>query len=94
MSYSFSVTGASKADAIVKVGAEFAQIAVNQPTHAKDKDAAVAVPKAFVDLLADPTESEVIYVTMWGSLGWRGESDAAIFTSGSVSVDASVRSKA
>lgn len=93
MSYSFSVTAASKADAIAKVEAEFAQVAANQPTHAKDKDAAVAVAKAFVDLLVDPAESEVVYVTMYGRLGWRGESDVAIFTSGNVSVGASITSK-
>lgn len=91
MSYSFSVAAASKADAVAKVAAAFDQVVASQPTHAADKEAAVAAAGAFIDLLQDPGEGEQIAVNMYGSLGWK-QSDAppTSFISGNVSVSASV----
>jgi len=96
MSYFFSVMAANKADAIAKVEAEFAQIVEYQPTHAKDKDAVVAFAKAYVGLFVvePPAEIEVVYVSMSGSLGWRGEGDGETRTQGSVNVTVSIRSRA
>lgn len=70
MSYSFSVSAATKDEAKRKVGESFDQIVVNQPPHAADRLAVVAVADAFITLLADPVEGQVVYVNVYGSLSW------------------------
>lgn len=57
MSYSFAITGASKAEAAAKVASEFDQVVANQPSHATDKDGAVAAANAFINLLREPREN-------------------------------------
>ena len=95
MSYSFIVTGStSKADAIAKVTAEFDQVVASQPTHAADKNAAVAAASAFIGLLQEPRDDQQIDVTMNGSLGWVQSGDLLFFLSGNVSVSASLVPKA
>lgn len=94
MSYSFSVSGASKADASAKVAAEFDKVVANQPPHAADKEAAVAAASAFIGLLREPTDSEQISVNVYGSLGWEGDYSApTAFRSGNVSVSVSIATK-
>ena len=94
MSYSFAITGASKAEATAKVAAEFDQVVANQPSHAADKDGAVAAANAFINLLREPREGEQIAVNMYGSLGWEhSESSPTAFLSGNVSVSASIAAK-
>lgn len=94
MSYSFSVTADTKAEAKQKIADAFATVVSNQPTHSADRDAAVACAQAFVDILADPQEGCEIYLNMHGSLGWRGDAGGQPeFLSGGVSVSASTRSK-
>jgi hypothetical protein len=84
MSYSFTVSGTSKADAVAKVAAEFEHVVAAQPVHAADKDAAVAAATAFVVLLQEPAENEFIAVNVYGSLSWQDCSDTAltVFRSG------------
>ncbi len=96
MSYSFTVSGTSKADAVAKVAAEFEQVVASQPVHAADKDAAMNAANAFVGLLQEPAENEVIAVNVYGSLSWQDYSDTAptIFRSGNVGVSASISIKA
>lgn len=95
MSYSFAIVGTSKADASAKVAAEFDKVVTNQPSHAADKDAAVAAANAFIGLLREPRDGEQISVNMYGSLGWEGDYNAPIaFRSGNVSVSASIAAKA
>jgi hypothetical protein len=96
MSYSFAITGISKVDAAAKVAAEFDQVIVNQPTHAADKEGAVAAANAFINLLGEPGDGEQIAVFMYGSLGWdhsepsSGDTMPTAFLSGNVSVSASI----
>lgn len=70
MSYSFSVVGASKAEARERVEAKFAEIVAQQPVHAADHQAALAVANAFIDVLADPTEEHTVSFTAYGSLSY------------------------
>jgi hypothetical protein len=90
MSYSFAITGISKVDAAAKVAAEFDQVIVNQPTHAADKEGAVAAANAFINLLGEPGDGEQIAVIMYGSLGWHSDNPPTAFLSGNVSVSASI----
>lgn len=88
MSFSFTVTAASKAEALVKIEEQFASVVQSQPTHAADQQTVTAAAAASVNTLVDPSETEVVYVSVSGSLGWRGEGE---FTSASLSVTASIR---
>ncbi len=94
MSYSFGITGASKADAAAKVAAEFDQVVANQPSHAADKEAAVAAASAFINILREPRDGEQITVSMHGSLGWESASSPVVFLSSNVGVSASITAKA
>jgi hypothetical protein len=93
MSYSFTVTGASKAAAKQLIADSFANVVSSQPSHAADRDAAVSTASAFVDTLAEPSDGSEIVVSMNGSLGWRQEAPEQ-FLHASVSAHASLRPKA
>lgn len=67
MSYSFSVVGASKADVKQKIADSFVNVVTSQPSHAADRDAAVAIGGAMVDVLKDPAEGQEIHVSVHGS---------------------------
>ncbi|WP_316228388.1 MULTISPECIES: hypothetical protein [unclassified Bradyrhizobium] len=72
MSYSFTVRAATKAEAKAAVAAQFDQVVVTQPIHARDKDAALVNAGAVIDLLADqgPDDHEIA-VSCNGYVGWR-----------------------
>ena len=70
MSYSFSVTADTKAEATGKIREQFDAVVVAQPSHAADKEAAVVAAQTLVRLLAEPHEGDEIYVSMSGSLDW------------------------
>jgi hypothetical protein len=95
VSYSFTVSGTSKADAIAKVVAEFDQVVAQQPVHAADNHAGVVAAKAFIHLLQEPAADEVIAVNVYGSLSWQDYSDTAptVFRSANVGVNASISIK-
>ncbi|QOG20481.1 hypothetical protein [Bradyrhizobium sp. SEMIA] len=93
MSYSFSVVGSSKADVKQKIADSFANVVTNQPSHAADRDAAIAGAGGMVDVLKDPADGEEIHVSIHGSLSWQHEA-ADAFTGASVGVSATVRAKA
>ncbi|WP_036010805.1 hypothetical protein [Bradyrhizobium yuanmingense] len=92
MSYSFSVVGRTKADAKQAIADSFANVVSGQPSHAADRDAAVAVAGAMVDVMTDPADGEEIHVSIHGSLSWRHDAPET-FTSASVGVSATVRVK-
>lgn len=92
MSYSFSVQAPSKDEAKAAVAAEFDKVMASQPTHATDKDAAVAAAGAFIDMLRNPAEGQVISVGMHGSLGW-DVPDPKEFTGAGVGISASLVAK-
>lgn len=90
MSYSFSVKAATKEEAKTGVSAKFDEIVASQPSHKVDRDAVVAVTGAFIDAVAEPSESEEITVMLNGSLSWRGEGD---YTAAEVTTRVYVRAK-
>jgi hypothetical protein len=89
MSYSFQVSGATKAEAIAKVAEELTKVVANQPPHAADQAQAQAAVESFVDLLADD-DTQDVSVTVHGSL-WT--SDAGIL-SANVNVTATIAKRA
>lgn len=92
MSYSFSVNAASKAEAKQKIATAFDSVVASQPSHAADREAALAAGGAFIDLLTDPAGDQQIQVSMHGSLGWRRwrHDDPKAFTGAGVGVSATV----
>lgn len=73
MSYSFSVRAASKAEALQKIAAELDKVVAAQAVHAKDRSQAMAAAEAFVGLVAEPSDSQEVSVSVNGSVGWTGE---------------------
>lgn len=98
MSYSFSVTADTKAEAIGKISQQFDAVVAAQPSHAADKDAAVAAAKTFIGLLGDPHDGDEVNVSMSGSLGWKHDPSfppiPEEFLHASVNIHASLRNKA
>ena len=92
MSYSFTVTADTKADAKQKIAQSFDAVVNGQSSHAADRDPVVACGSAFVEALAEPQAGDEIYVTIYGCLSWR-QGIPEEFTSASASVNASLRNK-
>lgn len=90
MSYSFSVSGASKPEVKKKLAEAFDSVVTNQPPHAFDREAAVAAGSAFVDMLMEPAEGEEVHLSMHGSLGWNSLNPDK-FTGAGVGVSAVIR---
>lgn len=90
MSYSFSVKGVSKAEALQKVADEMDKVVVGQPVHAKDAEAVKVGAATFVGFLEDDDKKDVV-VSVSGSLAWQAE---GLFTSASVSIYASLQQRA
>jgi hypothetical protein len=67
MSYSFSVRAATKDKAFELVKAELGRHVENQPEHTKDRDAVLAVARAYINLLADG-ENKDISITVSANL--------------------------
>ena len=87
MSYSFTIRAASKAEAKAKVDAEMARVVEQQPDHAADRDVAITVSRAFVDMLRDREDMD-IEVRVCGSLGWNHLPSAENLTQASLSASA------
>ena len=85
MSYSFSITAYTKDDAGVKVEAELGKVVLAQPAHEADRQAAQDAAEAFIDVLREPAEGEIINVSMSGSLSWQTDN---VFTGAGVNVNA------
>lgn len=83
MSYSFSVSAPTKDEAKAQVQQQFDNIVMQQPEHAADRTAANGTVEAYIDLAAEPTGTQQIHVTAFGSLsstpsGDDGTSDVRI----------------
>ena len=87
MSYSFTIHAKSKGEAKAGVSAKLAEVCQSQPAHQRDRAAAQAAANAFIDVLVEPMDKEMVNVHMTGALGWR-EKDQ--YTSGSVSVNVGI----
>jgi hypothetical protein len=94
MSYSFSARGATKAEVIGKVSAELDKVVASQPIHSADRAQAQAAAEAFVAIIPANDEGKDFYVSVSGSVGWRGNLGVdSIITSASVNVSASLIAK-
>lgn len=92
MSYSFSVTADTKAEATGKIREQFDTIVATQPSHVADKEAAVVAAQTLVRLLAEPHDGDEIYVSMSGSLGWKHDVPEE-FLHANVTINTSLRNK-
>ena len=89
MSYSFSLTAATKADAKHMIREKFDGVIESQPKHAADKESAVVAGQTLVDLLAEPHEGDKVIVSMNGYLSWTFDGE---ITQASVSVTVGLQS--
>lgn len=85
MSYSFTITAATKALAAEKAAMEFDQIVSVQPNHAKDREHALANLLSVLELMADD-DTQDVRVSCSGSLMWI--SDADQITGGNINASA------
>lgn len=82
MSYSFSGIGRSKQEAKDAICEELAKVLARDAMHRKDVTAAGVAAHAYIDMLPEPKESEVVSFNMGGSLTWEGQqSDGKIIGS-------------
>lgn len=93
MSYSFSVRGATKAEIIGKVAAEFDKVVASQPVHSADRAHAQACAEAFLGFIPDDPGGQDFYISVSGSVGWNGTLGAHVLTSAGVNVSASLVNK-
>lgn len=90
MSYSFSVTAPTKAEAKARAAKYFDdQVVHPQPVHARDREAVIANINAVVDLLADDGAKDV-RISCYGSVSWpaRDDQGAELFSNTSISATA------
>lgn len=92
MSYSLSVSGETKDEVKQKLAESFDAMIAGQPTHAKDRDAALAAAGALVDLLDEPAPDQEYQVSIYGSLSWQGL-NPTVFVGASLSTTAGFRVK-
>lgn len=67
MSYSFGVKAANKVEAYDACVAQMENVVLSQPSHAQDRDQALANAKAVLDLLPEVADKDVV-VSMSGYL--------------------------
>ncbi len=91
MSYSFNVVAATKEEAKERVAAEFQQVVEYPPTHAKDREQALAAANALIDLLEDDsTKNLSASVSGWLSWNFTGPDDDPLITGVTFSVSVSL----
>lgn len=91
MSYSFSVRGSTKSDVLAKVAAALDDVVARQPSHSADRQKAQASVEAFLEILPDGADGKDLRVTVSGSLGWTGTTEAdRVLTGASINVSASL----
>lgn len=97
MSFSFSFTAPTKAQAKVRVAEEMAKVLTYCIEHAHDLRAAITVGHAYIDTLGDDPSMDIA-VSMYGSLGyqWResGDPTPLAISSAGVTVSAGYTAKA
>ena len=91
MSYSFSVRGATREEAIAAVGAKLAEVVASQRIHAADAGWAQDAAKDYLSVLTDAPEGKDFCVQVSGSLSWDGMLGSADQVITGASVNVSVR---
>lgn len=87
MSYSFTIRGATKAEAKRMVADELAKLRDVQPIHELDCAQAQDTAEAFIDLLPDDDDKDV-HVAVYGSVSWTGSPELPHLTAAGVSASA------
>ena len=90
MSYSFTIIADTKVSATAQIRLQMDKVAASQPTHAKDKEAAIEAGQAIVRVLAEPFHGDEIHVHMNGYLSWTKDDD---IISANLNVRAELKSK-
>lgn len=90
MSYSFSVRGTTKNEAMTKVIAQLDAVVAGQPIHAADRFQAQAAVEAFLGVLPSNPDGQEFQVSVHGSVGWI---ERNIITSAGVGVSANLVAK-
>lgn len=93
MSFYFNFNADTKTAAKDKAAEEMAKVVVQQPIHAADHDKVLRVVEAYLNLIPEAEETECVYVTVSGSVGWKGDLSAPTITTASVNVSASTALK-
>jgi len=70
MSYSFSASGKSKAEARENAEATIKKVVDGQPIHGADQPLMMAGVDNALNALGDPKEDEIINISAYGSVGW------------------------
>lgn len=91
MSYSFSVRAPTRIEAKEQIAAEFAKVVQHNAQHAgRDAGPAEQAVCAFVDVLGDPGEGQVVAVSVSGSI--TRDPEAAATKAASLSLSAQLAS--
>lgn len=91
MSYSFSARGVTKAEVLTKVSAELDRVVASQPVHQADRYQVQAAVEAFLEILPSNPDGKEFSVSVSGSVGWNGLTDAdLVITGAGVNVSASL----
>ena len=93
MSFSISARASTKDEAKQKIATELEKVIQQQPAHAQDQAHALAAAGAYVDLLADDGEKDVV-VGLSGSIWHRTDSIKAEGAGVTVSAHLAVREPA
>ena len=91
MSYSFSITGETKAAARARIERELEQVVIAQAVHKVDRDQAQIAANAVLDVLPNANEGEVYAVTVSGYVSWKEVGDVKQITGASIQVSASIK---
>lgn len=92
MSYSFDFRADTKLEATAEIREEFDAVMAYQPTHEKDKEAAIVAGQALVRCLTDPGPEQEIHVHMNGYLSW--QNDPKEFVSANLNIRVEIKDKA
>ena len=68
MSYSFSASGKTKAEALNNAKAELSKVAIGQPAHEIDRSQTETAIESSIDLLADDPSEPPISMSVSGSV--------------------------
>jgi formaldehyde-activating enzyme involved in methanogenesis len=86
MSFSFTVRGATKALTLAAVAAEMSKVVEVQPAHGRDEPAVNATAEAYVGLLPENADRDVV-VSVNGWLQYTGPADAPEILSANLTVN-------
>lgn len=94
MSYSFSISAASKPEVLAKLSEELDKVVASQPVHAKDRQQAQAAAEAFIALLPeDEAKNIAVSLSGWVSGSWGPDGTLPVIGSASVNVSVGLSAK-